>query len=222
MKRNSHVARLLVVAAMGIVVVGCSEGKGPASDTGAAVAQQPVKSVASKRQGPDPKAVVEMATHYDFPDPRGAVSADVPIDTMHNNKGMMRADKPQTITIAKAVPKSGYTPPAGQELVALVYSTKAYHGLGIEQGNNYVWRDRSAANSSDWEVWMISDTPLRGVQLLRGSVAYSHDTVETPRLVGWEYKKKDTPISTRDVDMIAYGVCIDDPVLCGGHCGYSY
>lgn len=152
--------------------------------------------------------VLALAKSYSFVHPLGPVETAYPLP---KGTGVVSADAPKKITIARAVPS--VTPaPSGKVIIALISSDKPYPFLGIAAGNNYVWRDESSSSSKKWVTYMVPE--LAGAdpkRLKRTGKKYSDGEHTEPRLVH-ELKR-------RGLD--AFGACLDDPMCGSGHCGYG-
>jgi hypothetical protein len=161
---------------------------------------------------PTQAEVIELAKSYDFPNAKEPVApiADLP------DPDLPEADAPTKLTIARAVPK---TPPGpvGRVLMALVYSDKPYKRLGIEEGNNYVFRDSTGKDPKKFETYMVPADPKSSgdaKKLKRDSDKYSEGDHTEPRLVKTAAKRMTGT-------MLAFGACLEDPGCTSGHCGYG-
>jgi hypothetical protein len=172
----------------------------------------PDAKIAARDKKPTQAEVIELAKSYTFPNPRPPVSpiADLP------NPDLPDGQAPTTFTIARAVP---VTPPGpvGRVLMALVYSDKPYKRLGIEVGNNYIFRDSTEKDPKKFETYMVPADPGSSgdaKRLKRASEKFSDGDHTEPRLV-----KTATKVMTRS--LLAFGACLEDPGCASGHCGYG-
>ncbi|NUO38942.1 MAG: hypothetical protein HOQ19_03520 [Gemmatimonadaceae bacterium] len=161
---------------------------------------------------PTQAEVLELAKSYSFPNPTPPVA---PIANLPN-PDMPEADAPTKITIARAVPITS-PGPSGRVLMALVYSNKSVKRLGIEEGNNYIFRDSTSRDPKTFETYMVPADPGSSgdaKRLKRASEKFSDGDHTEPRLV-----KSAAKVMTRS--MLAFGACLEDPGCTSGHCGYG-
>ena len=189
-----------VLAAVALSLLACTEKNNPG-----------IKTVAGDKK-PTQAEVIELAKSYTFPNPTAPVApiADLP------NPDLPDTDAPTKITIARAVPN---TPPgpSGRVLMALVYSDKPYKRLGIEAGNNYIFRDSTEKDPKKFETYMVpADAGSSGdaKKLKRAPEKFSDGDHTEPRLV-----KTTAKVMTRS--LLAFGACLEDPGCGSGHCGYG-
>lgn len=165
------------------------------------------KSAEITRKKPDPADVFALAKSYQFVDPQGPID---PVNPLPPGTGVKDSDAPTKITIARAVPTA--TPaPTGKVILALVNSDKEYKPLGIEEGDNYIYRDETDPDSTKWETYMV---PVKAgsnpKHMKRDKERYSEGDHTQPRLVR---------VLTKS--LVAFGACLDDPACQSGHCGYG-
>jgi hypothetical protein len=193
-----HHAALLAAAALSLLA--CTKSGNPDAKS------------AARDKKPTQAEVIELAKSYTFPNPREPVApiADLP------NPDLPESEVPTTFTIARAVP---VTPPGpvGRVLMALVYSNKPYKRLGIETGNNYIFRDSTERDAKKFETYMVPADPGSSgdaKKLKRASEKFSDGDHTEPRLV-----KSATKVMTGA--LFAFGACLEDPGCGSGHCGYG-
>lgn len=207
--RVSRAGALPLVVA--ILAWGCTPppgASGGASDTTpsrGSAARAPIR--------PDSAHVLELANTYVYTQWKPPVKAE---EKIHKgvNHGVPKGSEPQVMWIARAEEVRGGSYPADEEILALVFSNKDYQGLGIRQGYNFLWRNRTAGG-----VWLISVTPSSPTELVRDNIAYTHSGSKGERRLVIEDFDTITASGVR-LQNVALGFCIDDP-SCGGHCGYS-
>lgn len=139
------------------------------------------------------------------------------------NTGIPEKEVPREFTIAKASLKPGTIGDPDSEVLARIYADADYKPLHIHKGFNYVWRDKRAPDSTDrkFKTWIVPDVWYHSMRKLkRGAkeVPYSDlgSDHSIPHLVF--IIKPFRPMAGNNV---AFGLCIDDPVCGGNHCGYS-
>jgi hypothetical protein len=214
MTRITHAACpcLIAIAAAGCLAA-CS---GDTSDRTAATDDSARPAAGASAVGssrPDKTAILASAkADYEYEDPaRGPVPATDP--TAIPNPGVPQTDAPN-LTIRKARRKNIVVMPK-EEVLALVYSDKRYSPLGIIADTNYIWRDRSDADSTKWKVYMVPDDATNDLKKLKrdkDKKEYSRDRDPTkPRLVTGGKKRA----------AFVVGVCLEDPACGTGHCGYG-
>ena len=194
MSTSSWIQRRMVVAlGMALMLPACTKGGDDAR-----TAQAPPKK-------PDPAEVMELAKSYDFVNPQGPVAPSTALP----DPGVPEADAP-TMTIARAVPKVSPAP-AGKVIMALVHSDKAYKQLGIEAGDNYIWRDSTDSDNKKWETYMVpASAGSDPKKMKRAADKFSDGDHTEPRLVRSMTKA-----------LLAFGACLEDPACGSGHCGYG-
>jgi len=101
----------------------------------------------------------------------------------------------------------------GYRIIARIRSERAYAPMGIQAGENFIWRnswDSTAAGS--WQTKIIpGDVSAKQYALTRDPrrIEYTHGDPMEPRLVRILVASE------------GLGVCLDDPVCQPmGHCGY--
>lgn len=207
--------RLPLIAA--IVVVGCgkSDQVKPDSVSGASPVTRASEDTVRPLLNLDSSAVAQLAARTSYGKPREPVSTTKSLVT-NRNHGVKNANKPSKITIETANDAST----TGAHLIARIKSTGAYHDLGLENGDNYLYVLKLGSNQ--W-VYLVSMSPFRITELTRDPSLepYSHQSPEEPRIV---YSLFDSTSGTasQTPDMIAYAFCVEDGA-CGAanHCGYN-
>jgi hypothetical protein len=191
MSRSRQARRgILIASGVASSLLGCGKGDGGRET----------------RKKPDPVAVIALANSYSFVNPSGPVNAITPLPP---GDGVDEKDVP-TMTIARAVPKVAPAP-AGYVILALVNSDKPYKRLGVETGDNYVWRDETDADSKNWDTYMVPASPTSDPKKLkRESKKYSDGEHTEPRLVRSVTRAE-----------FSFGACLEDPACGSGHCGYG-
>jgi hypothetical protein len=224
-KTMVHASRITALSAIALLICSCGGAKEPVTDTVAATTR-PQEGAQGGRGAstPDPAAVIALAKTYRFSATlMPPVRATAAIDTSGNNKPVRKSDDP-VLTFARAEPVPGTSYPVGQEVLLLIHAQRAYRGLDIGAGDNYLWRDTSDSNKKNWQVWLISENPPNAVQLKRGSGPYSSIDPELAHLVRQDFQAVTTSATGQvlTTDMIVFGGCIEDDVCQpSGHCGYS-
>jgi hypothetical protein len=200
MARSCRFHHVTFLAGAGLSLLACTQA-GNAGGKGA-----------SRDKKPSQAEVLKLAASYTFPNPRAPVApiADLP------NPDLPDTDAPTKLTIARAVP---ITPPGPVDrvLMAVVYSDKPYKRLGIEVGNNYIFRDSSEHDPKKFETYMVPADPGSSgdaKKLKRASEKFSDGDHTEPRLV-----RTVTKLMTGS--MLAFGACLEDPGCGSGHCGYG-
>jgi hypothetical protein len=163
---------------------------------------------------PQTQHVLDLAKQYRFVHAWGPVKAAHGIKK-NKNTGVLKGKEPK-MTLAVAQLKGTIT--GSDSIVGVIESNGPYPGLGVDTKLNYIYRRPPASGGTGWEVWIVPASGATPVQLERDGMEYSTHPKGRPRLVREQFQKGLHPL----VDMIAFGVCIDDPTLCPtGHCGYS-
>ncbi|HET9013175.1 MAG TPA: hypothetical protein VFN38_15220 [Gemmatimonadaceae bacterium] len=155
---------------------------------------------------PTQAEVIALARSYTFVGPTIPVTALAPIP----NAGVKDVDAPSAITIARAVATVSPAP-WPEKLLALIHSDKEYKPLGIEAGDNYIWRNEDGSDPKQWETYIVPAAAGANVRKFKRSGAeYSSGDHTQPRLVVQV---------TRSV--VTFGACLEDPACGTGHCGYG-
>jgi hypothetical protein len=161
----------------------------------------------ARAKKPDPAAVAALAKSYDFVDPAAPVDAVTPLP---DGTAVPEGAAPTVLTIARAVPTASPAP-SGEVILALVNSNKAYPPLGIEVGDNWIWRNQADADPKKWDTYMVpAAAGSDPKKLKRDNKEYSNGSHEQPRLVRSINKA-----------VLSFGACLDDPACGSGHCGYG-
>ena len=213
--------RLVALAIVELLISSCGAPKEGVVDSAAvpAAAQR-----ARLQLPPDPAAVIALAKQYQFAaQPLAPIPATEKIDTTGKNKAVPRSQDPG-LTFTRAEEVAGTPYPKDQKVLLRIHAERAYPGLDIAQGENYVWRDVSSPDTAQWTVWLVSEHPARAVQLKRDNHPYSAVDPKRSHLVvqSFEALQTTTSGSAVTVEMMVFGACIDDDICKpSGHCGYS-
>lgn len=226
MVRLSDCVRLVVLSLTGVAIVGCSKSEGTRGDSATAAIAETTPAGRSQTTSlrplevPDANFISSLASGYAFGPKRSPTSIALPPKSA-KNKGVEKKNSPVDLNIQTAILTGPATEPA---IVALITSDKEYPGLGIEKDSNYIVRDkRGSSDALDWVTYMVSVRPFGMIRLDRGTDALLAANPHEPRIVSYEFQQKVGTSKPMTVDMVAFGLCIDDPKLCTtGHCGYNY
>jgi hypothetical protein len=161
--------------------------------------------------------MTQMASDYHFGQPRDPDPAKKDVKT-GKNKGVKDSDKPLQLKIRTATAKSALP---DTMILALITSDKAYEGLGIAKGDNYLVRYKNGSGDAHrWSVFLVSVDPFGMTPLKPDSEEFSYGTPGEPRIVSYAFDSSGTS-STKTPDSIVYAFCIDDPSCSSQHCGYN-
>lgn len=199
-KPSSWVRAALVLGGFVLVASGCPNSVVHSNDD--------LIPIASSRDTSSVAIVRQARALYDYGPERAPLTiTDRDFQGPHVADGTIPRMWIATAKLKRASPMPGY------RIIARIRSERAYRPMGIQAGENYIWRnswDSTAAGS--WQTKIVpGDVSAKQFALTRDprKIEYTHGDPMEPRLVRVLVASE------------GLGACLDDPVCQPmGHCGY--